>query len=148
MKDNMRYFHFWCNKVLPLVYDDSLSYYEILCKVVKYINDLIKVDKDIEDELTEMGTSLQELQELVTDLERQVDSYIHGGAIPEYVEALREFLDENLEGIVGRIVKYVTFGLSPDGHFVALIPKSWDFIHFDTIIEPESELYGHLILRW
>ena len=27
-------FRFWCQKVLPLVYDDSLSYYEILCKVV------------------------------------------------------------------------------------------------------------------
>ena len=31
-------FKFWCQKVLPLVYDDSLSYYELLCKVVDYIN--------------------------------------------------------------------------------------------------------------
>lgn len=30
---------FWCQKVLPLVYDDSLSYYELLCKVVKHLND-------------------------------------------------------------------------------------------------------------
>lgn len=31
-------FRFWCQKVLPLVYDDSLSYYELLCKVVDYLN--------------------------------------------------------------------------------------------------------------
>ena len=30
---------FWCQKVLPLVYDESLSYYELLCKVVKHLND-------------------------------------------------------------------------------------------------------------
>ena len=44
--------HFWCNKILPLVYDDSLSYYEILCKVVKYINELIDQDKVFVDELS------------------------------------------------------------------------------------------------
>lgn len=45
-------FRFWCQKVLPLVYDDSLSYYELLCKVTDYLNSLIynvdglKVDID------------------------------------------------------------------------------------------------------
>ena len=33
---------FWVQKVLPLVYDDSLSYYELLCKVVDKLNDVIK----------------------------------------------------------------------------------------------------------
>ena len=31
----------WCQKVLPLVYDDSLSYYEVLCKLTETINELI-----------------------------------------------------------------------------------------------------------
>ena len=35
---DLRPFRFWCQKVLPLVYDESLSYYEILCKVVDYLN--------------------------------------------------------------------------------------------------------------
>lgn len=34
-------FEFWCQKVLPLVYDDSLSYYELLCKVIDYLNNTI-----------------------------------------------------------------------------------------------------------
>lgn len=31
-----------CNKVLPSVYDDALSYYEVLCKVVAAMNELIE----------------------------------------------------------------------------------------------------------
>ena len=31
-----------CNKVLPGVYDDALSYYEVLCKVVAAMNELIE----------------------------------------------------------------------------------------------------------
>lgn len=34
---------FWCQKVLPAIYDDSLSYYELLDKVVKSLNDTIEV---------------------------------------------------------------------------------------------------------
>ena len=40
-------FRFWCFKVLPLVYDDELSYYEVICKCVDYINNLIENDKAI-----------------------------------------------------------------------------------------------------
>lgn len=33
--------HYWVQKVLPLVYDDSLSYYELLLKVVHKLNEVI-----------------------------------------------------------------------------------------------------------
>ena len=33
----MKPFRFWVQTALPLVYDDSLSYYELLCKVIDYI---------------------------------------------------------------------------------------------------------------
>ena len=32
---------FWCHKILPLVYDASLSYYEFLCKVCSKLNEVI-----------------------------------------------------------------------------------------------------------
>lgn len=38
MIDNLSY---WCNKILPLVYDDSLSYYEVLCKTSAKLNEVI-----------------------------------------------------------------------------------------------------------
>lgn len=40
--------HIKCNKILPLVYDDSLSYYEVLCKVVAKLNELIS---DVNDNM-------------------------------------------------------------------------------------------------
>ena len=38
---------FYCQKVLPLVYDESLSYYEVVCKVAKTVNDLICFNKEL-----------------------------------------------------------------------------------------------------
>ena len=48
--NNIRPFRFWCQKVLPLVYDDSLSYYELLCKLVSKVNEVIKNENDLTDE--------------------------------------------------------------------------------------------------
>ena len=58
----MNKFRFWCQKVLPLVYDDSLSYYELLCKVVKYINDIIENMEEIRKELEELVEQFNELK--------------------------------------------------------------------------------------
>jgi hypothetical protein len=38
MIDKLKY---WCRKILPLVYDDSLSYYETLCKTSAKLNEVI-----------------------------------------------------------------------------------------------------------
>lgn len=38
MIDRIKY---WCHKILPLTYDDSLSYYEVLCKLTNKINEVI-----------------------------------------------------------------------------------------------------------
>ena len=43
-----RHFRFFTQRVLPLVYDDSLSYYEILCKMQ---NGLISLEEDIDNNL-------------------------------------------------------------------------------------------------
>lgn len=42
MSKKIEPFKFWTHKVLPLVYDDSLSYYEFLCKVVAKLNEVIE----------------------------------------------------------------------------------------------------------
>lgn len=141
-------FNFWCQKILPLVYDDSLSYYEVLCKVVDYINDLINNDKAINLILTKYGKDINELKEMVANIKKELDDVKNGKYESLYINALKNYIDENLEGIVGRIVKFVSFGISADGYFTALIPSTWEFITFDTIIDTNSELYGHLILRW
>ena len=37
--EKMGYINFWCQKVIPLVFDDSLSYYEAICKFMQKLNE-------------------------------------------------------------------------------------------------------------
>lgn len=50
----MRRLRYWVQKVLPLVYDDSLSYYELLNKVVWKINEMIGVVEKIEGQIEDL----------------------------------------------------------------------------------------------
>lgn len=61
-------FRFWCQKVLPVVYDDSLSYYELLCKVVNYLNETIQ-------NLELVGTDMSNLYTAYNELQGYVNSY-------------------------------------------------------------------------
>ena len=51
-------FRYWVQSVLPVVYDDSLSYYELLNKVVEYLNKVI-------DETNKMGGTVNQLVDFV-----------------------------------------------------------------------------------
>ena len=55
-------FRFWCQKVLPLVYDDSLSYYELLCKVVDYLNKTMEDVGVLEGDVTGLHEAYKKLQ--------------------------------------------------------------------------------------
>lgn len=44
---------YWCNKILPLAYDDSLSYYEVLARVQEKINKLIQAHNELPDYIKE-----------------------------------------------------------------------------------------------
>ena len=55
-------FRYWCQKVLPLVYDDSLSYYELLCKVVDYLNKTMEDVDTLHDDVDNLHTAYTELE--------------------------------------------------------------------------------------
>lgn len=56
-----------CQKVLPLVYDESLSYYEVLCKVIQKLNELIKINNNIRDEIHKQYVEILEALKTVTE---------------------------------------------------------------------------------
>lgn len=60
-------FRYWCQKVLPLVYDDSLSYYELLCKVVDYLNKTIEDVGILEGDVIALHEAYVKLQSWVND---------------------------------------------------------------------------------
>ena len=71
-KSNGR-FRFWCQKVLPLVYDDSLSYYELLGKVIDYLNHVIEDVGSTETNVDRLLNAYNELQGYVNNYFDTVD---------------------------------------------------------------------------
>lgn len=72
-------FRFWCQKVLPLVYDDSLSYYELLCKVVDYLNKTMEDVETLHEDVTGLRSAYVKLQGYVNeyfgnlDVQKEID---------------------------------------------------------------------------
>lgn len=63
-------FKFWCQKVLPTIYDDSLSYYEAICKIATYLNATIEQVNEFQkmiDALPETILNSEKFQQMLTD---------------------------------------------------------------------------------
>lgn len=71
-------FRFWCQKVLPLVYDDSLSYYEVISKLVKFVNDLAE---RISDAFEEINLNVKQYVENWLDEHPEATTTVEDGAI-------------------------------------------------------------------
>lgn len=126
----MKNFEFWCYKVLPLVYDDSLSYYEVLCKIVKYINNIIEDEKKLGNRMDELENELNEVQKWIDNFDT---SYIE--------EILKKY-----------IATMIFVEINNAGYIVYNIPDNWNNIEFNTTgvdidlsMQPE---YGHLVLSY
>ena len=71
-------FRFWCQKVLPLVYDDSLSYYELLCKVVGKLNELADNQNNLSDEIKAVAKDLDDFKNQVPGMvEAKVEEWLN-----------------------------------------------------------------------
>jgi len=65
--DGIPYLRFWCQKVLPAVYDQSLSYYEVLCKLAAFLNKMLEELEKVQANVDELHKAYQELQEWVNN---------------------------------------------------------------------------------
>lgn len=103
-------FRFWCQKVIPLVYDESLSYYELLCKVVDYLN---KTMEDVDLMASDMAAFRAAYSELVdyvnsyfdnldvqAEINRKLDRMAATGALGAIIEPyFQEAIDAIYETI-------------------------------------------------
>lgn len=109
---NITPFRYWCHKVLPLVYDDSLSYYELLCKVVAKLNEVIELTdetKKIVDELknyTENYFGSPEFEQLIND---KLDQMAQDGTLAKIInEELFSGLTARLDTVEAKTVANAT----------------------------------------
>ena len=134
-------FRYWCNKILPAVYDDSLSYYELMCKLTTHVNTVItEVNKD--------GEGIEELQERVKALEDLLKEFQEHGFDDYYMDQIEKWLNDNMWCIMSWASRIVWFGLSDDGYFTAYIPDNFSFLVFDVVQDPDHEDYGKLIMSY
>ena len=125
------------------IYEYDLGW--MLCQIKQMIADIAVLKKRQEDQgivNTDLDTRIKNLKATVDKLEQMITS---GNFPPDYIY---QWANNNLPQIIAGIVKYDVFGLIRDGYFVAYIPETWDFIQFDTIMDGNSDLFGHLVLRW
>lgn len=80
---------YWCQKVLPTIYDDSLSYYELLNKVVKHLNDVTEGINEVYEYLEDfdIDTNVDEaIAQAVEEIAQEVyDEVINGGHMFDYL---------------------------------------------------------------
>lgn len=130
MFKTIEHVRFWCFKVLPLVYDDSLSYYEVLCKVVDKLNEMITELNEFSDEYESMMTAIAQIQEWINNFDTS------------YAEQI----------IKEHIATMIFVEITDAGYIVYNIPDNWSGIDFNTTgLDIEVELqpeYGHLVLSY
>ena len=94
-------FRFWVQNVMPIVYDDSLSYYEILNKMSIKLNEVIdemnKIsEQGIEDIINQLNQLLAQINELLEQIEsgeivteavdQKIDDMVESGEFAEVLE--------------------------------------------------------------
>lgn len=94
------------------------------------------------------NSKIAELAQTVVQLQNDIDDLLNGKYIDNYVKALATWIDNNLQQMVAKIVKYVWFEIDESGYFIAYIPDTWDFVDFSTEMNPDNEDYGKLALEW
>lgn len=88
---------YWCHKILPLVYDESLSYYEVLCKMKATINEVITV-------LNQIAETVDSLEDLTAEV---VQQYITDH--PEIISnAVSTFITQNPEVVEAAVLTEIT----------------------------------------
>ena len=84
----------WVHKVLPAVYDESLSYYELLCKVIAKLNETIDLSnttaeglKELQDYVANYFDNLDVQEEVNNKLDEMAESGELAELISQYLEA-------------------------------------------------------------
>lgn len=118
-----------CKFVLPLTFDNSLSYYEQICKIIGHLNSILSGVNMNTDEINAIKTQIQELEYIIKNFDK------------EYIEKV----------VDNYIATMIFVEINDSGYIVYNIPSSWGDIYFKTagLDEnlPDVE-YGTLLLYY
>lgn len=107
MGETTRPFRHFVQAVLPTVYDDSLSYYELLNKVVATLNSVITNMNGVMENTDNLRTAYAQLQEFVNgyfesmDVQQEINAKLDAMAMDSaFLELFRPLLEEAFGPII------------------------------------------------
>ena len=115
----LRPFRYWCQKVLPLVYDDSLSYMELLCKVVDYLNKTMHDVDTLHTDVVQLHAAYIQLQQYVNmyfenldvqpEIDKKLDKMAESGALlniikPSVIDEVNNWLSEHIKNPTNPVI--------------------------------------------
>lgn len=122
----LRPFRYWCQRVLPLVYDDSLSYYELLCKAVDYLNKTMEDVGTLHGDITKLLEAYNKLQDYVNnyfstldvqeEINNKLDDMANNGELYEIIKKYTDpIVNEQNDKIKVLTARMDTFASLPEG---------------------------------
>lgn len=117
--DTLTPFRFFCQRVLPAVYSDEISYYELLCKVADYLNKTMSNVNDLNDDMKALKEYIDQLYEWVDhyfdnldvqyEINKKLDMMVADGTFAEIVKPFiapfyQQYLDE-VQGLIKEVAK-------------------------------------------
>lgn len=121
---------------------DMLWMVDTLRHLLKCAEALRCKDNAQDGHLQELDCLTQAIRKKVCEIDRKLDN----GCFMK--DDFLKWADNNMPDIIQRMTEFVFFGLTDDGHFVAYVPESWNFLKFDTILKCCSPCYGRLIINY
>lgn len=114
----IKFLRYCVEKVLPLVYDESLSYYELLAKVVQKINEVIKNQNTLYALYDDVIELYDKFQTLAADVQKEIDDAIAGiddKVYDEVNKVITEMINEGaLDNIANPLLASITVNYLTD----------------------------------
>lgn len=111
-------FKFFCQRVMPLVYDESLSYYELLCKTVDYLNNVIADLSTVETNTDELLNAYNQLQSYVneyfsaldiqTEINNKLDAMVEDGTLENVLNRFAKPLSDRMDTLEERMTTFAS----------------------------------------
>lgn len=135
--------HIFIPKIVPLVYDDTLSYYEFVCKLMVKLEEIITALNELGVRVDALEEAVRQLQEIVNGLDDRITAC--EGDIADIKVDIRDIntaignINTAIEGINGAINNLNT---TVQGHTIAINTINNSINTIEEAIEGLSDITG------
>lgn len=136
----------FCHKVLPLVYDESLSYYEAICKYSEKLNEVIELCNSLTDEIlaeakaytdAKIAETFEEVDRKIAELEELIRTTTEdfNQLVADTVRTFQGLIDD-LQSQYNRFTQYVNAQLTEQDRKIDNVNQRLD----DSVTALSSEI--------